>query len=749
MPERDEWWSTYLHRSLGTESPVDRLVGWATRISTEDVVDECTTNLCAVVLAWMFTASNRFLRDRATKALVSLLTGRLAATERLLDCFGDVNDPYVSERLYAAAYGVAMRSHDACGVGKLAAGVYDRVFASGSPPAHILLRDYARGVVERAVALGSQQSFDRRLFMPPYTSEWPDIPDESTIKGLEAESKQIYFSVMGGDFGRYVIGSRSSSWLSFRIDEDAWASVDERLANLLYQLNESERDQWECFCANNARLIELERLGVCESLRKQFGDLDIDIDALFDRDITKLPRKDFNGAHDVELVKLERDTSLDHLRSSLRRDRRIELDELLNEGWPQHQGRDAYLDLSLVKKYVLWRVFHLGWTADRFGDFDGHLNRIHYTRTASKPERIGKKYQWIAYHEILAHISDHYQYRHRYGSDVNQKYDGPWQLSLRDIDPSCTFPSIQDNVSSKNDGRSWWCPFAYDEWCEHLDHGEWMTRDVDIPDVADLLRVSKPNEKSAWLNLSGYFSWRQPHSPDRESSDVETREFWLICTGYFVRENDLGAFMDWAGTRNFMGRWMPDPLSIMSNGGAFLGEYRWSPAYRYVNDPCYGREEWVKPERECPVSVRLATVEYDGGAHDLDCSLRQSYTLRLPDHNLVEKLGLRWSGRGADFIDGSGELLAFDPTAHEVGPPGALIRQEVLEDYLTTQGLGLCWTIVGEKQVLGTSSDRRYHGSLIMSGAYAFTDSGLIGDLRWFFNSPLSDTPGSEAEPWN
>ena len=105
---------------------------------TEDTnLEENTVDLCSIPLAWMFTTSNRFLRDRATKALISLLTDQLDAATRLVDRFSDVDDPYVVERIYAVAYGVAMRSHDAIGVGKLSSLVYERVFSNGTPPAHI------------------------------------------------------------------------------------------------------------------------------------------------------------------------------------------------------------------------------------------------------------------------------------------------------------------------------------------------------------------------------------------------------------------------------------------------------------------------------------------------------------------------------------------------------------------------------------------------------------------------------------
>jgi hypothetical protein len=73
MPDRDSWWSTYLHRAWRSQGPVDRLVDWAMGISASDVLEDSLVDLCAITLAWFFSTPNRFLRDHATKALVSLL----------------------------------------------------------------------------------------------------------------------------------------------------------------------------------------------------------------------------------------------------------------------------------------------------------------------------------------------------------------------------------------------------------------------------------------------------------------------------------------------------------------------------------------------------------------------------------------------------------------------------------------------------------------------------------------------------
>jgi hypothetical protein len=120
MPERDAWWSIYLHDSWGKETVVDRFIEWASLTTDSVKIDDESIDLYSIILAWMFTTSNRFLRDHATKALVNLLSGRIDAVISLINRFSNANDPYVVERVYAVAYGIAMRSHDAIEVGKLA-----------------------------------------------------------------------------------------------------------------------------------------------------------------------------------------------------------------------------------------------------------------------------------------------------------------------------------------------------------------------------------------------------------------------------------------------------------------------------------------------------------------------------------------------------------------------------------------------------------------------------------------------------
>ena len=257
MPVRDAQWSTYLHDAYGEESSLDRILDWSTSLSLDDArrLDGDAVSLCGIALAWALTSSNRFVRDRATKGLVTLFTGRLDGLRQLAERFHRVDDPYVVERIYAVAYGVATRCHAPEEITSLANSVYRFVFADAKPPPHILLRDYARGVVERALHLGADVDIDESLIRPPYCSDWPDVPSSAEFTRLvprpdlsaadrfdpRRAENAIHFSVMDGDFAKYIIGADHTRgpWLSSRLSDEPWIDPDDLMAELEDELSAS------------------------------------------------------------------------------------------------------------------------------------------------------------------------------------------------------------------------------------------------------------------------------------------------------------------------------------------------------------------------------------------------------------------------------------------------------------------------------------------------------------------------------
>jgi hypothetical protein len=731
MPDRDEKWSIYIHQARGNHTAVDRLVDWAWAQSPTSNLDEEAVDLCAIALAWMLTTSNRFLRDRATKALVVLLTGRLTAVVRLVERFIDVDDPYVVERVLAVSYGTVMRSHSPPEVGAVADCVYQRIFASGAPPAQILTRDYARGVVERALYLGSAIEVDEKLIRPPYNSTWPNIPSEEEIKPYlpkwpsDAPDKgrplwarnRIGSSVLDDDFARYVIGTNSgmTNWLSLRLGEPRWRSAEELTEELLAEFSGEEAEAWERYeLANKAVLFApLERFLPTRGEGAQSENTDATSDE-------ELKQTEGETTREQEYT-----TALAALRSVVAAERAERLDTLI-QAEAEHR-RPPYFDLRLFQRYILWRVFDLGWTTERFGEFD-RVFVGQSGREAHKAERIGKKYQWIAFHEILAFVSDHFQYLGEFRGPGDTNYWGPWQDWLRDIDPSCTLRSTPGGTSWSGHAPAWWEPISYNNWDTSTEPGEWALDTRDFPDLAKLLSVANPADGSLWLNAQAYFHWDQPTPADRERSDTEQRQIWAIVTGYLIRNKDADAFMAWAKGVSFWGRWMSEPAEIYK---MYLGEHPWAPAARYFEQAYYGERGWHQPGHECPVEVRVAALEYMCEGNVLDCSLDDGFALRLPVPDLIAGLGLHWSGDAGDYIDGGANLCAFDPTAHDIGPSSFLIRQDRLVEFMKREGLTICWAVLAEKRVIGPSLGSRAYPSLEVSGAFVLTAEGPRGSLNF------------------
>ena len=386
LADRDAWWSIYLHNQYGESGAVDRLVDWAWSSANKSHIKDESVRLTAVALAWFLTTSNRYLRDRATKALVALLTPRIVVLRQVLSMFLNVNDPYVLERLCAVAYGCVMRSEDKSQIAELAQEVYGWFFEGSEPPPHILLRDYARGVIETAVHWGVQLNFELQKVRPPYKSEWPaSIPTKEDLKkfneshdGMADEEwsrVEIYDSVMGsGDFARYIIGTNSGSfeWSSRRLGEPPRPTRKELVGTFVKSLTKKQKELWDSFrsaerehsWAKFSQLIEAKESTEAKPNGQQL-----------ERQLEIAERSLCQGLGEAK-VKTFREIVSPALNSPTRDD-----------------DMDRF-DLNLAQRWILNKVFGLGWTIERFGSFDRDVNRYAYRGPdATKPERIGKKYQ--------------------------------------------------------------------------------------------------------------------------------------------------------------------------------------------------------------------------------------------------------------------------------------------------------------------------------------------------------------------
>ncbi|QSR86961.1 ATP-binding protein [Candidatus Methylacidiphilum infernorum] len=601
MPERDSFWSTFLHDEYGKRGAVDRLVEWGWSEQDKSHINDKSIRLCSVALCWFLSTPNRFLRDKTTKALVALLTNRLSVVLELIKQFKDVNDPYVAERLYAVAYGCAIRSkNDKQRLKDLAQWVYDEIFKNGSPPVHILLRDYARGIIEVARHQNITLQMDEERIIPPFKTQWPSsFPSESEFDYRNNDfredfmaQKLIIQSIMNGDFGRYTVAQ-----------------------------------------------------------------------------------------------------ALDHF------------------SFPKNVNQQK------LRNWAIKRVFDLGYNVDLHGNFDRTLwYDYHRERFGQKPERIGKKYQWIALHELLARISDNFEFKEESWSDSVGKYEGPWQLSIRDIDPTCTLKEFPNTQPEHIPNFKWEIQSQYNTWHKNRSHSAWLKKSRDLPDPKKIIEFID-EEGIAWVALEGFIEWQEETPPELEN--ITTRGLWYLIKSYLVREEDKDRVFDWAKRQHFWGRWMPESHEFYQ---VYLGEYPWAPAFLYHYIPYYCHHYgWTdgSEDKKIPAKILVTDDQYISSDSSIDCSTSKAISVKLPTKFLVDEMKLTQNYVDGRFFDNNGNLVAFyPPIFDEKAPSFVLIRKDKMVKFLQDKKYNLVWTLLGEIDILDGNEMDNSPGWLKINGAY-------------------------------
>ena len=410
LPERDEAWSRQLLWVYSDDvNPVSRTVdwAWANPDAPEDVA-----RLASVYLAWLFTSSNRRLRDTATKALVSVTTHHPQVLVDLVRRFAEVNDPYVIDRVVAAAYGhVLRRRHhietaaDRDALKEVAQAVYDAVFATGEPVAHLMLRHRAHMCAQvvddlcRAAGGGLERDLD--VASPPYGTPWP----------LTAPSAAQLAVGFGRTYSGYLGSATEIDW---EFEENFERHVVESL--VLPDQDRIRATRRRSLARQRANALKRLVAGTAPSRKERVRRR---VEALMAE-----PRRTAAGFMHA----------WNAFEASLPKATRGEAHKLggIVEKLGQLDGGVFHPDTDLCTRWIAARMLDLGWTKDRFGESD---HRVRNYRGEHATEPIAKKYERIAFQELCGHLVDHCTIG-RWGEDP-KPYQGPWQISQTvDVDPS-------------------------------------------------------------------------------------------------------------------------------------------------------------------------------------------------------------------------------------------------------------------------------------------------------------------------
>ena len=613
LADRDAMWIPALYRIYGShDNIIEEIITWVWDESDEVNIDEKSVELGATLLSWFLASTNRKLRDTATKALVQLLHNRMQMMVPLLEKFSTVDDPYIHERLYAVALGCAVRSKSKEHLPSLCQYIYSKVFdVEGKVYPHVLLRDYAREVIEYAISIGEQQEIDVCRIRPPYHSsfDYPSVSDEeiraiydgccgntdshglyNVLTSMFTEHTTIGFSY--GDFGRYIFQSALSNW-----EIDA-----EHLSNLAIKL--------------------------------------------------------------------------------------------------------------IIDKY--------GYREEKHGTFDKGIGSGR-GRSTIPHERIGKKYQWMALHELLAIVADNFLKLESPWSDNAVEYEGPWNPFVRDIDPT-SLMRVDEYESSPNEDF-WWYGGKYANW--EYEIADWLNINDDVPPIEPIIEV-KDSDGCNWLALEGYPDWNEPHGKDEIY-----KKLWYQVRSCIIDEDEFPSAYKWAIKQNYGSRWMPENSNLYE---IFYREYYWSPAYQsYEAKGLTKKELRDKKTNRLIAHAEITTIGYLWEAEE-DHSKEMSFYGLIPSKQLFEGMKMQYADKDGVYLNEEGKVICFDARAVAKSKNYLLIRKNTLLDYLRTHRKKILWYVLGEKNIIGLHDYKNTPNLpmwLVISGTYTLDDSGrVVGSLR-------------------
>jgi hypothetical protein len=619
--ERELEWTTWLQNRYGPETrhnAVQRLVDWAFDTTDYNGITDEAMALGACTLGWFLTSCNRYLRDTATKSLVRLLENRPELIVPLLEKFENASDLYINERLYAAAYGAALRLGKNKVIEELAAYTFQKIFDQKLVIAHDQLRDYARGIVELAAKWGMAGKLELKKARPPYRSKKipARLPSVATIdRKYDPRGKNGHY---GGD-------------------------------------------KWGATAILSSMTTEYGRKNA------GYGD--------FGRYVFGYAFSDFD------------------------------------------------VDEALLSNYAVDLIFKMGYDPELFTKFD---NQQPSGRGSGHMERIGKKYQWIVLHELLARVSDHcrlFESGH-FPEDGTLTYEGPWDGS-RDIDPSVILRKTGRELYSDH-ARSPWLRDFTQRWDQ--DNHEWIRDASGQPDPAAVV-LYQDEHGVEWLWLNIHPIWTQPQPLGEDQFEGPYKEVWYLIRSYFVYKNEVDDIIK-SVAKGFDNHQFDEAKSLSN---VFDREFYDAPAYLHFANTTDPKNDWIDIHHRRTgkkIADLLRTTEVYHWEKEIDCSKEEPLIFNKASRTLATGLGLRYSATEGGMVDDDGEMVCFDPSVCHRSTSGLLIKKTAMDRFLEKEDLALIWTVVGEKQVNARNwHGKKYPGRMNMSGIYTYDQGKVSGEL--------------------
>lgn len=679
MPNRDGRFQFFFNGCAGYDdsrcaNPMRRLIDWAWSEDVSVKADLESIRLAAVMLCWLLSSTYIKHRDEATKALVNLLSEQVEILIETLRQFENVDDMYIYERLYAVAYGVALRTSSRDALMKLARYVYETIFKRNNPPKNILLRDHARNIVEYAKYKGVITAVDMKKVRPPYTSTIPIWPSDDEIDHFHIDYNTPDFKERKGS-EQNLIWASVKGWLA-----DFWNKIAMPTIERFYPISISEEKEFDkALHLFKGDMKELARI-ICKEkavliLKRQKGPKEDSIkDTIFEllcNETEKLMSEEQKKAlYDVMIPFKIRELPLKQ----------------------HHYGR---FPTEGVRNWIVKRAYELGFDVNLHGDYDRFAKDWTLHNYDNRIDRIGKKYQWIAFYEILGILADNYKYKDDYANEGSGGYElfhGTWQFFLRNINPSMiakvkSVESEEADDSMVTEEHEWYNEEQFDNWKYSDTYESWASMIRDLPDPVSLIQ-KLDDYGTEWLTLNNSMSWDEPKDIGKEKYEYNLvkHDVYLAADAILVKQQDKEKVI-----QSLDGRDLWDGVNLPTDDGQHLvnREKYWSPAYK---DAYRYRQGWANSLDGLDVPYYYSCEQACGHIEDDQSGTIGKYS--IPCKLLFEGMGMEYDSHDGQYLDKDGKLVAFT-----YGHDQILVRKEPLLRFLEKSGLSILWIVRGEKRI--------------------------------------------------
>lgn len=620
MADRDAKWTIFINDKFEGNNSLKRIVEWGWQDKDRSSLSQESLKLLGIQLSWFLSSTNRTLRDSCTKSLVCLFTNRLDVLLEVLVHFEGVNDPYIYERLYAVCLGSSLRSTDHTGLKELSLYIYEVIFNTEEEVyPHILLRDYAKSLLEYVIKLGVNLNIGLADIQPQYKSTMPtksltnDEIDEKYKIDYKSKGFEKYMSPQNsilssmtteygrgtggyGDFGRYTFQSAFRNW-----DVDS-----NELSNI-----------------------------VVEWIFDKYG-----------YDVEK------HGVHDLNLDPFRRNNFI---------------------------------------------------------------------------ERIGKKYQWIGFYEMLARVSDNCKKYEGYGTHKHEvAYQGTFDPYIRDIDPTIIIKETHD-YNDETSSLSVYSSLHYDNFAGN--DFEWIRDESDLPKLNNLIEITD-DEGITWVVLDGVMNVAQETIVGEDKYNLPRKRLTVEFLSCLVKKNEEQKLFDWAQIDLMKKNWMQGGASRYE---LFHREYYWSSSSDFFQSEYYSNENPYKVEDNTTgamVAEAYRTSIFHMWEEEFDHSKNETLSFYKPTKVLFDGMNIAHSSIDGHYINQDGETVMFDSGVFNNTKATLLIEKQSLLKFLSVNDFSLLWDVRLRKEVLtGFQYKKGYPGRFNMKAILRYNNEGdIVGE---------------------